>query len=122
MVRSILIVDDDENLLETMGEYFEAVGFNCFTANNGEYALRLLSTNNIGLAIIDVRMPGMSGLKVLKAIKSVKFDFPVILMTGFELSKRDISNLPFPADAYVTKPFSFDYLNRLIEALTRNKK
>jgi len=122
MIKSILVVDDDENLLEMMSEYFSAVEYNCFTAANGEDALRLLNTNNIGIAVIDVRMPGMSGLKLLKTIKSVKRDFPIILMTGFELSKKDIANLPFPADAYVTKPFSFDYLSGLITNIVQSRK
>lgn len=118
-MKSILLVDDDENLLDMLKEYLETRGYLCFTATNGEDALKTLNTNYIGLAIIDVRMPRMSGLKLLSTIKSVMRDFPVILMTGFELSQKEIATMQYKADAYVTKPFSMDYIVRLVETLRR---
>jgi len=116
-LKTILVVDDDENLLDMLKEYLETRGYICYTATNGEDALKTLNTNNIALAVIDVRMPRMSGLKLLSTIKSIKRDFPIILMTGFELSQREIATMQYKADAYVTKPFSMDFIVRLIETL-----
>ena len=118
-MKSVLLVDDDENLLDMLKEYLETRGYVCYTATNGEDALKTLNTNYIGIAVIDVRMPRMSGLKLLSTIKSIMREFPIILMTGFELSQREISSMQFKADAYVTKPFSMDYIVKMIETLRR---
>jgi len=117
--KKLLLVDDDDDLRYVMAEYFYENGYNIVLAADGQEGLELFSKQKFDIIITDVRMPRMNGLQLLKAIKTHFPSFPVILMTGFELSKNDLANIRYNADAYITKPFSMDYMKRLIENLLK---
>jgi len=116
-MRNILLVDDDDDLRYLMAEYFYHIGYNVVLASDGDEAFDLFGKQKFDLVITDVRMPKMNGLRLLRHIKSNFPDFPIILMTGFELSKRDLANMRYNADAYIAKPFSLDYMRKIIESL-----
>ena len=115
--KKLLIVDDEDDLRYLMAEYFYEQNFNVSLAADGQEALEMYTNQSYDLIVTDVRMPKMNGLQLLKAIKTNNPKFPVILMTGFELSKSDIANIRYPADAYITKPFQMDYMKRIIDTL-----
>jgi DNA-binding response OmpR family regulator len=114
MCLSVLVIDDDKTVREAISEYLAVYDVKCFQAYDSIDAIEMLHAENIDIAIIDVRMPKMNGLLLLKAIKQVRPQFPVILMTGFNLTKKEISQLPYKADAYITKPFSLKSLMALM--------
>lgn len=114
MSRNILIVDDEENIREIIGEFLETLGYNVFEASNGEEAIVACSRAKFDLVITDIRMPKMNGLKLLKSLKTVMPDLPVILMTGYQPSKNQETNLSVKADGYLLKPFSLNSLRQAI--------
>jgi DNA-binding response OmpR family regulator len=114
---TLLIVDDDNEILETLSEYFQAYGYETVLAPDGEIAVQLLKYKDIDIVITDIRMPKMNGLSLLKHIRTKTNSLPVILMTGYELSKAELACLSYQADAYITKPFSSEYLNNIIKKI-----
>ena len=114
MSKNILIVDDEENIREIIGEFLETLGYNVFEASNGEEAIMACGKAKFDLVITDIRMPKMNGLKLLKTLKTVMPDLPVILMTGYQPSKNQETNLSVKADGYLLKPFSLNSLRQAI--------
>lgn len=102
---NILICDDNASVLLGLTGYIEAEGMSVCTAETGEAALEIMSEQKIDLAILDIMLPGMSGIEVCHEIKD-KYDIPVLLLSakGEEIDR--IIGLEMGADDYVTKPFS----------------
>ncbi len=117
----LLIVDDEEPIRNVLKEHFELDDFQVFTAESGNKALEVLSKETIDFVISDVRMPDGDGEMLLREIKELNNDIPLILLvSGFsELSREDAIELG--ALDYLTKPFNleqvekiiFDYMNTL---------
>ena len=81
-IPHILIVDDDANLLETMSDILKLKGFEPVTAQTGGMALELLEKHHFELALLDLRLEDMSGLNILRAIKTHSPETECILLTG----------------------------------------
>ena len=113
--KTVLVCDDEATTREVITEYLLSHGVNCVEASNGKEAILVLSKSVVNLALVDVRMPEMNGLQLLNKIKAVNKDFPVILMTGFELTEREKAILPHKPEAFITKPFSMGTLLRLVK-------
>lgn len=114
MSKNILIVDDEENIREIIAEFLETLGYNIVEATNGEEAIHACTRTKFDLVISDIRMPKMNGLKLLKSLKTVMPDLPVILMTGYQPSKNQETTLSVKADGYLLKPFSLNSLRQAI--------
>jgi len=109
---SILAVDDEDLLLQLVGEWFENVAGKVFSARDGIEAMEVLAQHEIDLIVTDVRMPVMNGISLLKEVKARQGRKPhVIFITGFaDLEARDAYDLG--AEAILEKPFEFaDLLN-----------
>ncbi len=106
---NILIVDDEKMVQELLSKFLKGRGYNTLLASNGKEALAKAQENDVHLAIVDIKMPGLiDGLQVLKNIKKLKADTQVIIITGFGTEKtRDLSNR-LGAYAYVEKPFDLE--------------
>jgi two-component system, NtrC family, response regulator HydG len=103
--KKILIVDDDEQILDMLGELLEEEGYTVAKALSGEAALGILDEGGYDLVISDVRMPGMDGFEVLKQVSARFSGVRVIMMTGYT-EDYDISDvLLLGAYDYITKPF-----------------
>ena len=101
--NSILVVDDDNVLLSFLKDILEEEGFDVTTFSNAKEALRTLEANVFSVAIIDINMPGLSGLEVLKELKNNKSQTKVIINTGtksLEMAKQALNHGAF---AYVEK-------------------
>ncbi|HPA99678.1 MAG TPA: response regulator [Candidatus Marinimicrobia bacterium] len=112
----ILIVDDEQNVCEFLGEFLQDKGYLVIKARSGSKALRYLEKNNPDLVLLDILMPGMSGLEVLKRIRKLYPDLPVIILTGVK-DKRvvdDIINIG-PVD-FIPKPIDLDVLEKCISS------
>ena len=113
-MSKILIVDDDLIILEFLRAYFEKKGEIAFIAKNGEEALVLVDQERPTMALVDVAMPGMSGLEVLQKIRAKMPDMMVAMITGLhdEHLAREAASLG--AYSYVTKPFDLYYLELVV--------
>ena len=109
MVR-ILVVDDDSEICTVLGDFLTVKGFAAYTALDGRTAMTKIKEIRPHIVLLDIMMPGMGGIEVLKRIKEVDPAVAVIMVTGIydeELAKRAIA---LGADEYVTKPIDFDHL------------
>jgi DNA-binding response OmpR family regulator len=106
----LLIVDDEKDLCEYLKNYFESRGHEVFTATNAKDALALVTRESPELVLLDVNMPDMSGLEVLRLIKKDSPKIRVIMITvNDDKDTREKANL-FGADEFIKKPFTTDYL------------
>ena len=76
--EEILVVDDEPNICDLLDRWFTAEGYRCTSATSGETALNLLAGKKFDLVVSDITMPGMSGIDLLKAIKTISIDTAVI--------------------------------------------
>ena len=108
-VRSLLIVDDDACDRETLGLLFQQEGYVVSLSRDGREALEVLHQLRFDLVLLDVTMPGLNGLEVLKAIRASHSatDLPVIMVTGRDHRDDVVAALQLGANDYVTKPFDF---------------
>ena len=111
---SILIVDDEESVRDSLYNWFIEDGYRVETAENAKKALAMLESENFDIILADIKMPGMDGLEMLKAIKSLRKESIVIIMTAFATVDTAVQALKDGAFDYVTKPFDPDDLSHLI--------
>jgi len=102
---SILIVDDDQNVLEVLEARLQSAGFCIFRAENGRDALRILEDNRIDLMISDMKMPGMSGMEVLGKARSLQPGLPIIFLTAYGSIPDAVKAVKAGAVDYLAKPF-----------------
>jgi two-component system, OmpR family, alkaline phosphatase synthesis response regulator PhoP len=103
--RPILVVDDDVKILGLLRMYLEREGFRVCTASDGAAALALLEEDEPALVILDVMLPELDGLAVLRAVRS-RGDVPVIMLSARNAVRDRVAGLAEGADDYVPKPFS----------------
>lgn len=111
---SILIVDDEESVRDSLYNWFIEDGYRVESAENANKALSLLESDSFDIILADIKMPGMDGLEMLRRIKLLKSDSIVIVMTAFATVDTAVQALKDGAFDYVTKPFDPDDLSHLI--------
>lgn len=116
---SILIVDDEELVRDSLYNWFIEDGYRVECAENAKKALTILESDQFDIILADIKMPGMDGLEMLRRIKSLKQDSIVIVMTAFATVDTAVKALKDGAYDYVTKPFDPDDLTHLIRNATK---
>lgn len=116
---SILIVDDEESVRDSLQNWFIEDGYEVACAENAKAALQFLENHPVDIVLADIKMPGMDGLEMLRRIKSLKTDVIVIVMTAFATVDTAVIALKDGAFDYVTKPFDPDDLSHLIRNASR---
>jgi DNA-binding NtrC family response regulator len=111
----ILLVDDEKSLLLTLAANLELDGFDVTTADSGQHALELFETSHFDLVLSDIRMPGMNGVELFRAIRAKRPDFPVILMTAFALEGMVKDAIAEGVFTVLPKPFD---VSHVVSALT----
>ncbi len=116
---SILIVDDEESVRDSLYNWFIEDGYRVNCAENAKETLRLLEANKFDIILSDIKMPGMDGMELLRRIKTLCPDSIVIMMTAFATVDTAVQALKEGAFDYVTKPFDPDDLSHLIRNASR---
>ena len=106
MTLRVLVVDDDERLYELIASYLEQNDVSPVSARNGRRALDLIEREAFDAVLLDVMMPGMDGLSVLKALRARWSNLPVIMLTAKGDETDRVVGLELGADDYLAKPFS----------------
>lgn len=119
MNKKLLLVDDDIEITELLKELLELEGFSVIIANNGIEALAKFD-NTIDLILLDIMMPGIDGLNVLKELRQ-KHTVPIILLTAKDNQYDKIIGLELGADDYIIKPFNDRELITRIRTLLRRQ-
>ena len=115
MKPSILIVDDDEVMQETLSDVLRKRGYEIFSVGSGNGALPMIKKNVIDLVLLDMRLPDIDGLEVLKKIKEFDTEILVIMMTAYSDVQTAVSAMKSGAYDYINKPFELEELKLLIE-------
>jgi two-component system response regulator (stage 0 sporulation protein F) len=110
----ILVVDDEQSVVEVLSEYFSGQGYTVKTASNGTEALRTVPEYRPAVVLLDVRMPGLDGVEVLRRIRAVDKSVAVIMVTANEDVELARETLKIGAFDYVSKPFDFGYLDQAV--------
>ena len=118
MARTILVVDDEPTLRETVAEALEADGFRVVTAADGREALTTFREHHPDLVILDLMLPELSGTEVCRIIRR-ESGVPILMLTAKSSEIDKVLGLELGADDYVTKPFSLRELGARIRALLR---
>jgi len=113
--KKILIVDDERQLLESISVRLKASGYAVFTAENGIEGIDKFKEIFPDLVILDIMMPGLSGLDTLKEIKELRKEIPVIILTAYGTPQSAIEALKLGAYDYLAKPFNTQTLLEMIK-------
>ena len=118
----ILIVEDDKEIREGVQIYLQSQGYKVFQAADGVEGLEIIEREEIHLAIVDIMMPRMDGIRMTMKLRE-KYDFPVIMLSAKSEEVDKITGLNIGADDYVTKPFTpMELMARVNSQLRRYRK
>ncbi len=109
----VLVVDDDPDVLTSLGIHLQADGYQVMKAAGGREALEALKGAVPALAIVDLMMPGMDGFEASRQIKR-RLDVPIVILTAVNTEEAKVKAIELYADDYVTKPFSYAELSARI--------
>ena len=113
-MRKVLVVDDEPQAVELLEEFLTAKGYAVFGASGGEEALRRLKEERPHLMLLDIRMPVMDGLEVLRRTREIDREVGIIMVTAVNEESTGREALRMGAYDYITKPLDFDYLERAL--------
>ncbi len=111
----LLVVDDESEICDFLKMFFEDRGFEVAVANSGQKALQLSAVFNPHVILLDIHMPGVDGLTVLREIKHKQPDIKVVMVTAIETRDKIEEAMRLGADNYITKPLSLDYLEKDVQ-------
>jgi two-component system response regulator MprA len=114
--KRILIVDDEPLIAEVLSEHFKAA-YEIETATNGTDALAAVLRSRPDLMLLDINMPRMNGVEVLKDVKKIDESIPVVIVTANEQVSVAADALKSGAFGYVPKPFDFRYLDHIVATI-----
>jgi len=119
MGKTVLIVDDEKNIVEILSYNLKKEGFNTITAYDGEEALKQYSSNRPDLILLDIMLPVLDGFEVCRRIREKDRLTPIIMLTAREEETDKVFGLDLGADDYITKPFSVRELQARVKANLR---
>ncbi len=108
----VLVVDDEPDAVELLTEFLRAKGYEVSTASDGEEALRKVKEDRPHLILLDVRMPKLNGMEVLRRVREIDREVGVIMVTAVNEEETGREALKLGAFDYITKPLDLKYLER----------
>lgn len=117
-VKKILVVEDEEKIVAVVKSFLESKGFTVLVAENGKRALEIFDKESVGLVLLDLMLPELSGEEVCKTLRK-KSKVPIIMLTAKSDETDMLQGLGIGADDYITKPFSLKALYARMEAVLR---
>ncbi|MBA4424204.1 MAG: hypothetical protein C0390_14085 [Syntrophus sp. (in: bacteria)] len=118
----ILIVDDEESIRSTLGDYFSSIGYDVVTAQNGEEALKKFSPRAFDCIISDLFMPEINGMELLKRVRLMDGDVFFLMITAYPMIDSAINAMKEGAYDYITKPFHMEDIKMKVERALSVKK
>lgn len=112
--KSVLIVDDEKNIRLTLSAALESLKLDTDTAVNGEEALGKLEEKHFGLILLDLKMPGMDGIDVLRRVRQTRPDIKVIIITAHGTIESATQAMKLGAVDFIQKPFSPEEIRELV--------
>lgn len=121
-MAKILVVDDEEALLRLITHNLEREGYETMAAADGIKALEILRQDIPDLIILDLMLPGISGLEICRRLRQEKYDVPILMLTARDEEIDKVLGLEMGADDYVTKPFGVRELMARVKAILRRQQ
>lgn len=122
MDYSILIVDDEATQRKVLSGFLKKQGYKIFEASSGKQAIEIASNNLIDLILTDFKMPDITGLEVLKSVRSINPEVAVVIMTAFGTIESAVEAMREGAYDYLTKPINLDELEILINRIFEQQR
>ena len=121
--KTILVIDDEKSIRETLEMIFTSDGYDVLTAADGAEGLRTLRDNRVDLIIQDLKMPGLNGTELIKALKKADAEIPIIIITAFSTWDTAVQAMRVGAYGYIKKPFDNDNIRSCVaRALASRQK
>ena len=114
--NAILIVDDEDSVRLSLERVLKKEGYQTFLAVNGIEAEKILHREHIALVLTDLRMPGIDGMDVLRHIRELTPDIPVIMITGYATLDSAVDAMKAGAYHYIAKPFRLDEAREIVRS------
>ncbi|OGU11518.1 MAG: two-component system response regulator [Geobacteraceae bacterium GWC2_58_44] len=121
-INNILVADDEESMRWVLSKALRKKGFTVELARDGDEALRLIKENVYDLALLDIKMPGVTGLELLDRIKEERSDLFVVIMTAEASMKNAVEAMKRGAYDYLTKPFDLGVIDAVVEKVSRARE
>lgn len=122
-MNNILLIEDDRPLNKAISIYFKKEKFHVISCYCGQKALDILLQNNLDLIILDINLPDLSGFDLIKQIKIINSNIPILILSACDLDSDILHGFNLGAEDYVTKPFNIEILHKKINIiLKRNTK
>ena len=115
--QTVLIVEDEPIVRESLHDWLSAHGYQVATAENGEQALQIIKQQSFGVVIIDLRLPDMDGNAVLEKAREYRPDLKCIIITAYPSEETTLNAMKLGAEDYIVKPFDPQELEDLIREL-----
>jgi two-component system, OmpR family, phosphate regulon sensor histidine kinase PhoR len=123
---TVLVVDDEKGIRDGSARIINRMGYHALTANNGEEGLDIVRRTDVAIVLLDLKMPGLDGMEVLKRIQAMNSEILVIIITGFATIETAIEAMKRGAYDFIPKPFEPDQLrivvNRAMEKISLKKE
>ena len=120
-MKSILIVDDEKNIRLTLSECIQSMDYDIEMAENGEEALQKIKAKDFNLVLLDLRLPGMDGMEVLKRAKEAYPGVQVVMLTGHGSEKDEAEARRLGVFEYLRKPIPIESLMKVLKAAYEKK-
>ncbi|MCZ6676700.1 MAG: sigma-54 dependent transcriptional regulator [Candidatus Poribacteria bacterium] len=114
-MRNVLVIDDDKKICWAFEQFLTDEGYRPIIANNAEEGLRKIRSETPEVVLLDVRLPGMSGLDALKQIKAIQPDIIVIVMTAYDSVEITIQAMQMQAFDFISKPIDLDQVKTILD-------
>ena len=118
MKNNVFLIDDDKNILTSVSMLLENEGYKVRTFSDGETGLKAILENHPDIAVVDIKMPRLDGIELLKKLRKTS-DMPIIFLTSKDTEIDELLGLKIGADDYITKPFSQRILIERIRILIK---
>ncbi|MCL6582413.1 MAG: sigma-54 dependent transcriptional regulator [bacterium] len=115
-VKNVLLVDDEKKIHEALAEYFDSKSYRLISVFDGYEALKKVEEEKVDIVLLDINLPGMSGLETLRELKKIDSQLIVIIITGYGTADTAIDAMKCGCYDYVTKPFRLMEIKNVIEA------
>ncbi|WP_458576086.1 response regulator transcription factor [Aliamphritea spongicola] len=119
MTLSTLLVEDDQDLADSICEYLRLKSVSVEHANNGPEGLRLASTNHYDVLLLDLMLPGLDGLSLCRELRSQGIKTPVLMLTARDTLDDKVAGFTAGSDDYLVKPFALEELTVRVHSLAR---
>jgi len=119
----IIVIDDDQEVLSTLNTFFSSEGHQVLGAGTAQEGKRLVVHEVPDIVLIDIRLPDMDGIELLKELRALDHDLPMVIITAYRDAEKVVTAFRAGAFDCLLKPFNFDYLrNNILTRIPRRSE